>query len=120
MMKYFTKKNLLILYFSFQCITVILTVLALFCAICAYVIMLMLMYADIQTSSLEGKAVIIFFIMTSGVLFLLLSTILTPTSTIATLKKIRQRPLNTLQKFSYTSFPIIIIPIYICIILFIF
>lgn len=116
-MKASTKNFLLNLYFSFQCITVILTILALFYAIFVYVITLMLMYADIQTSSLNGKAVIIFFIMTLGLLFLLFSAVITPTSAIATINKIRQRPLNKLQKFSYTIFPIIVIPIYICIIL---
>lgn len=116
-MKASTKNFLLNLYFSFQCITVILTILALFYAIFVYVITLMLMYADIQTSSLNGKAVIIFLIMTLGLLFLLFSAVITPTSAIATINKIRQRPLNKLQKFSYTIFPIIVIPIYICIIL---
>ena len=109
-MKASTKNFLLNLYFSFQCITVILTILALFYAIFVYVITLMLMYADIQTSSLNGKAVL-------GLLFLLFSAVITPTSAIATINKIRQRPLNKLQKFSYTIFPIIVIPIYICIIL---
>ena len=116
-MKDSTKIFLLNLYFSFQCITALLTILALFYGIFAYVITLMLMYADIQTSSLDGKAVIIFFIMTLGLLFLLFSAVITPTSAIATINKIRQRPLNKLQKFSYTIFPIIVIPIYICIIL---
>lgn len=116
-MKASTKNFLLNLYFSFQCITALLTILALFYGIFAYVITLMLMYADIQTSSLNGKAVIIFLIMTLGLLFLLFSAVITPTSAIATINKIRQRPLNKLQKFSYTIFPIIVIPIYICIIL---
>ena len=116
-MKNSTKNFLLNLYFSFQCITALLMILALFYGIFAYVITLMLMYADIQTSSLDGKAVIIFFIMTLGLLFLLFSAVITPTSAIATINKIRQRPLNKLQKFSYTIFPIIVIPIYICIIL---
>ncbi len=116
-MKASTKNFLLNLYFSFQCITALLTILALFYGIFAYVITLMLMYADIQTSSLDGKAVIIFLIMTLGLLFLLFSAVITPTSAIATINKIRQRPLNKLQKFSYTIFPIIVIPIYICIIL---
>ena len=116
-MKDSTKIFLLNLYFSFQCITALLTILALFYGIFAYVITLMLMYADIQTSSLNGKAVIIFLIMTLGLLFLLFSAVITPTSAIATINKIRQRPLNKLQKFSYTIFPIIVIPIYICIIL---
>ena len=116
-MKASTKNFLLNLYFSFQCITALFTILALFYGIFAYVIALMLMYADIQTSSLDGKAVIIFLIMTLGLLFLLFSAVITPTSAIATINKIRQRPLNKLQKFSYTIFPIIVIPIYICIIL---
>ena len=116
-MKDSTKIFLLNLYFSFQCITALLTILALFYGIFAYVITLMLMYADIQTSSLNGKAVIIFFIMTLGLLFLLFSAVITPTSAIATINNIRQNPLNKLQKFSYTVFPIIVIPIYICIIL---
>ncbi len=116
-MKDSTKIFLLNLYFSFQCITALLTILALFYGIFAYVITLMLMYADIQTSSLDGKAVIIFFIMTLGLLFLLFSAVITPTSAIATINNIRQNPLNKLQKFSYTIFPIIVIPIYICIIL---
>ncbi len=116
-MKDSTKIFLLNLYFSFQCITALLTILALFYGIFAYVITLMLMYADIQTSSLDGKAVIIFFIMTLGLLFLLFSAVITPTSAIATINNIRQNPLNKLQKFSYTVFPIIVIPIYICIIL---
>ena len=116
-MKNSTKNFLLNLYFSFQCITALLTILALFYGIFAYVITLMLMYADIQTASLDGKAVIIFFIMTLGLLFLLFSAVITPTSAIATINNIRQNPLNKLQKFSYTIFPIIVIPIYICIIL---
>ena len=116
-MKASTKNFLLNLYFIFQCITALLTILALFYAIFAYVITLMLMYADIQTSSLDGKAVIIFFIMALGLLFLLFSAVITPTSAIATINNIRQNPLNKLQKFSYTIFPIIVIPIYICIIL---
>ena len=117
MMKISTKNFLLILYFSFQCITVILTILALFYAIFAYVITLMLLYADIHTASLDGKSVIIFLIMTLGLLFLLFSAVITPTSAIATINKIRQIPLKKLQQFSNTIFPIIVIPLYICIIL---
>ena len=117
MMKISTKNFLLILYFSFQCITTILTIFALFYAIFAYTITLMLLYADIHTASLDGKSVIIFLIMTFELLFLSFSAVIAPTSVIATLNKLRQRPLNKLQKFSYTIFPIIVIPLYICIIL---
>ena len=75
------------------------------------------MYADIQTASLDEENIIIFVIMTLELLFLLFSAVIAPISAASTMKKIQQKPLNKLQQFSYTIFPIIVIPIYICIIL---
>ena len=105
---------LLNIYFCFQC----------FATIINFILFVLLSFFFIYFYGLIAEAqillnIIVYIILAILILIIFqLYVIITPISAITTQKKLSNKTLTKLQKVSFISFPIVTIPLYICIILY--
>ena len=107
-----------IIYFVFQCVTFIVTLKAIAYSALICIMFILLQFTETQKATFNTKELFIFIGMPLCLIFLLFSLGINLFSAVATLKKIKGKPLTRLQILSAICFPrIIIITYFILIIL---